>query len=288
MGRKKIIPYLFIMPFMITFIVFFVVPALYSFGLSFMQYKGYGVAKYVGINNYKALLSYSAFGKALKNTLFYFFAHIPPVIGGAFLIALMLQSKTMTRLQKVFKPIIFLPQIIPVMATTLTFQVIFAKNTGAINQFFGLNVAWLEDTGLMRWCVVLMVIWRSTGWFMVIFLAGLTNISQDINEAAIIDGANSFQVVSRITIPLMKPIFLFAFVMDAISSFKMYTEQTVLIGGQGTLTTDAATIMNIITNNVQGGNFGMASAAGWILFLLILGFSCLDMFLLRDKKEVQK
>ncbi len=287
MKRRKIIPYLFILPFMISFLLFFAVPALYSLALSFLNYKGYGEAKFVGLDNYVALFSYSAFWKAIQNTLFYFLAHLIPVMAGGFLLALAMQSKAMARMQKIFKPIIFLPQIVPVMATALTFRIIFSKNTGAINQFFGLDIAWLEEAGLMKWCVVALVVWRSVGWFMVIFLAGLTTISSDINEAAIIDGANGFQIVTRITMPLMKPIFLFAFVMDAISSFKIYTEPNILIAGTGTLTTDAAPIMNIIANNIRSGSFGMASAAGWILFIMILAVSAVEMLLLGNRKEGQ-
>lgn len=285
MKRKKYMPYLFIMPFMISFLLFFAIPALYSLALSFLNYKGYGQAKFVGISNYGALFSYSAFWKAIKNTIFYFLAHLIPVMAGAFLIALAMQTKFMRRMQKIFKPVIFLPQIVPVMATALTFRIIFSKNTGAVNQFFGSSVAWLEDTVWMRWCVVILVVWRSVGWFMVIFLAGLTTISSDINEAAIIDGASGIQVITKITMPLMKPIFLFAFVMDAISSFKIYTEPNILIAGTGTLPTDAAPVMSIIANNIRSGNFGMASAAGWILFALILVISLAEMALLKNKDE---
>ena len=93
------------------------------------------------------------------------------------------------------------------------------------------------------------------------------------------------QVVKKITMPLMKPIFLFAFVMDAISSFKIYTEPNILIAGTGTLPTDAAPVMSIIANNIRSGNFGMASAAGWILFALILVISLAEMALLKNKDE---
>lgn len=288
MKRRKVLPYLFILPFMLSFVLFFAIPALYSLVLSFLSYKGYGQAKFIGINNYVALFSYSAFWKAVKNTIFYFLIHLIPVMAGAFAIALAMQTKFLGRLQKVFKPIFFLPQIVPVMATALTFRIIFSKNTGAINQMFGSSVAWLEDSAWMRWCVVVLIVWRSVGWFMVIFLAGLTTISSDIKEAAIIDGATGFQVVTRITMPLMKPIFLFAFVMDAISSFKIYTEPNILIAGTGTLPTDAAPIMNIIANNIKSGNFGMASAAGWILFAMILVISLVEMILLRNKGEGER
>lgn len=280
---ERITPYLFIAPFIISFLLFFAFPALYSLVLSFFKYKGYGEAKFIGFGNYKTLLKYSAFWKSIRNTLFYFVGHIVPVMVGAFVSALILSSKRMQRVQKIFKPLLFLPQVVPVMATALTFRVIFATHTGVINQMLNLSVPWLEDTTLMRLCVLVLVIWRSTGWFMVIFLAGLTTINADLYEAATLDGATFFQHTIRITLPLMKPIFLFAFVMDAISSFKLYTEVNVMIAGTANAPTDAATIMNMITQNLENGNFGGASAAGWLLFILIAAVSILEQRLLRSE-----
>ena len=282
--NKKLIPYLFITPFLIAFVLFFLYPAGYSLYLSFLRYKGYGTATFVGFNNYISLLSYSAFWKSLGNTLFYFVAHFIPVMGGAFLFALALQSKAIGKAQKVLKPILFLPQVVPLVATALVFKIIFSTNSGAINQMLGLHVKWLEDPSLIKWPIVFLVIWRSIGWFMVIFLAGLTTISNDINEAATLDGASDFQRTTRITIPLMKPIFLFAFITDAISSFKIYTEPNVMMSETGTMPIDAQPVMNIITNNIRGGNFGMASAAGWILFFIILAVSMVQLVLMRNKE----
>ena len=281
---EKITPYLFIAPFAISFLLFFAFPAMYSLALSFFKYRGYGEARFVGFDNYKTLLNYSAFWKAIRNTLFYFLGHIIPVMVGAFVFALILSSKRMRRVQKIFKPLLFLPQVVPIMATALTFRVIFATHTGVINQMLNLSVPWLEDTTLMRLCVLVLVIWRSTGWFMVIFLAGLTTINVDLYEAATLDGATYLQQTTRITLPLMKPIFLFAFVMDAISSFKLYTEVNVMIAGTANAPTDAATIMNMITQNMESGNFGGASAAGWLLFMMIAVVSILEQRLLRNKE----
>jgi ABC-type sugar transport system permease subunit len=283
-NRDGAVPYLFILPFLASFLLFFAFPAGYSLVLSFFNYKGYGVATFVGLGNYRALLNYSGFWKAIGNTLFYFLTHLVPVMGGAFLFALMLGSQALGRWQKVFKPVLFLPQVIPVMAAALTFRIIFATNTGAINQIFGSAVRWLEYPSVMRWTVVALGIWRSIGWFMIVFLAGLTTINPSLYEAATLDGATLWQRTLRITIPLMNPIFLFAFIMDAISSFKIYTEVNVLIAGISNAPTDAAPIMNIITTNMSSGSFGKASAAGWLLFLMILTVSAVELALMRDKE----
>ena len=283
--HEKMVPYLFIAPFLISFAVFFVFPAGYSLVLSFFKYKGYGKATFVGLNNYHSLLHYSAFWKAIGNTLFYFLVHLLPVMGFAFLFAVLLQSERIGKIRNVFKPILFLPQVVPVMASVLTFRVIFSTYTGAINQVFGLTVSWLDDPNIMRWTVVAYSVWRSTGWFMIIYLAGLTTINPSLYEAAILDGATSAQRIFYITIPMMRSIFLFAFIMDAISSFKVYTEVNVLLAGVGNAPTHAAPIMNLVTTNMKNGNFGMSAAAGWLLFLMILVISLVELLLMREKED---
>ena len=121
MKKKTIIPYLFITPFLIAFALFFVYPAGYSLYLSFLKYKGYGEATFVGLNNYKSLLTYALFWKSLGNTAFYFLAHFVPVMAGAFLFALAMQSSYIGRAQKVIKPVLFLPQVVPLVASALIF-----------------------------------------------------------------------------------------------------------------------------------------------------------------------
>lgn len=288
MERKRTgidaLPFLLLLPFFLSFLIFFAFPAVYSLILSFFNYRGYGEAKFIGFGNYGALASYGAFWKSVGNTFFYFIAHIVPVMLGALLLAFAMQSKAAGSRQKLFKPLIFLPQIVPVIATALIFRIIFSTRSGAFNQLFNLDVRWLEDAATMRWIVVLLVIWRATGWFMVVFLAGLTTINNDLYEAAVLDGASTRQKLMYITIPLMKPFFLFAFIMDTISSLKIFVEPNILWPAQAKPPTDIAPMMNMITANIKGGNFGLASAAGWLLFWIVLAVSLIQFYVLRDKR----
>lgn len=284
LNRYGIVPYMMIFPFVIAFVMFFLYPAGYSLYLSFFKYRGYGPMTFVGFNNYKNLLNYSGFWKAVGNTLFYFVLHIIPSIGLGFVMALLLQSKSAKNIQRVFKPIIFLPQVIPTMATALVFRVIFSTNTGALNQFLGLSINWLDNPTTMRLCAVFLICWRGMGWFVIVFLAGLTTIDPNLYEAASIDGATAVQRTFKITLPLMRPTILFALINDAISSFKLYTEVNVLVNGGGQAPTDVAPIMNIITSNMTNGVFGMASAAGWLLFIMILILSLIETLLTKERK----
>ena len=280
-------PYLFLLPFVLSFLLFFVVPAVYSIFLSFTKYPGYGAYKWVGLQNYKNLLSYPRFWAAFGRTVFYWLAHFVPVTVISFLLAVCIRTKTVSRASKVVKPILFIPQICAVTATALVFQILFAGKTGTINQLFGTSIAWLENAAYTKWVVVLLLIWRSVGWFMVVYLSGLTSVPDDVLEAARIDGASAWQSMIRVTIPILKPTFLFAFLMDAISSWRMYTEIAVLTATEvGNISREGAEgVINLMIINLRSGSFGMASAYGWILFLITFMISMFMLRLFRNKES---
>lgn len=276
-GKDRIVPYLFIAPFLISFLLFFVVPSIYSFYLSFTKYPGYGTAKWVGINNYKNILSYGRFHSALLRTFFYWIVKFVPVTVISFMMAYCLRTKTLlhSAVSRVIKPILFLPQVCATTACSLVFMIIFATETGVVNQLFGTDVAWIENAVTSKWVVLLLLIWRGAGWFMVVYLSGMTAISQEVIEASRIDGANSFQTLRLVIIPLMKQTFTFAFIMDAITSLRMYTEAAVLTAKDaGSVAREAAEgVINLLMFNLNSGNFGMACAYGWILFVIIFVIS---------------
>jgi ABC-type sugar transport system permease subunit len=285
--REKLVPYLFILPFLASFLVFFLAPAIYSLVLSFYQFKGYGAMKFKGWANYQSLLTYSTFWSSIGNTLFYFVVHTIPTMILAFMFAYMLQSRLMSRRQSFLKPVLFMPQIVPIIASSLIFRILLATQYGAVNQILGTQINFLGEGSAARWAVVMMQVWRATGWYMVIYMAGLTNIADDVHDAAKIDGANVMQRILHIVLPMMKPIFLFAFVMDAIGSFKIFTEPNVLLSSSTGLVTkpEVIPVMNVLLMNLNGANFGMASAAGWLIFALVLLASLLQFKVLGGEKE---
>lgn len=268
--KRKLTPYLFILPFMILYIAFFLYPAIYSFILSFFSYKGYGNARFTGISNYKNLLTYKTMWQSLGNTMFYFISSFIPTMIVSFLLALAVRGKGVRRFQNIYKPLIFMPQIVSIVATALCFKIIFGERVGVINQIFGTSIPFLADLELMKWPVVLLITWRSVGWYFIIYLSGLTTIGEDITEAATIDGANAFQRVTRVILPLMRPTILLAFITCAIGGLKLYTEPNLLLAQNYDPPAQVAPYMNLIVNNMQGGNFGMACASGWLLVFIIL------------------
>lgn len=286
--KQKYIPYLYILPFLISFVIFFVVPTVYSFALSFAKYPGYGVVKWIGTDNYYNILRYSRFWDALQRTLFYWIVKFIPVTVISFMIAVCLKSTLLSsNMQKIYKPILFTPQVCAVTASSLIFGLIFANQGGVINSLTGQTFAWVESPVWAKWVVLILMTWRGIGWFMVVYLSGLTSINPEIYEAATIDGSNAAQSLFHITIPLMKQTFLFAFIMDAISSLRMYTEAAILTGTNGGNAKPVAEgLLNLLMSNLNSGNFGMACAYGWIIFTIVFIVSMAIFAMMREKEEV--
>ncbi len=274
-------PYLFIFPFIVSFLTLFIGPAMYSFVLSFFRYKGYGTASFLGFANYKTILQYHVFWTTLKNTLFYWLAHVVPLMIFAFLLAVLVRSK-LVRWKSFFKPAIFLPNVVASVASALIFQSLFGTKYGVINSLLGTEIPWLQDMTLVKYVVVFLLVWRGVGWWFVIYLAGLTAINPDLEEAALVDGASAWQRLRFVTLPLMRNTFLFAFVIDAIGSFRLFTEPNVLVSRGGALgPPEMAPLLNLLIGNLRDGRFGISAAVGWILFILVVIISYIQFRILR-------
>ncbi len=268
-ARAVLAPYLFVAPFLLSFAGLFLGPAGYALYLSFTRYRGFGVARWVGLENYAVVLGYDAFWIMLGNTLFYWVAHAIPMMALALTLAIAVQRKAI-RWTRTFKTLVFLPQVLASVATALLFQTIFGSHYGLIDRLLGFDTPWLTDPALSRWTVVAVLIWRSTGYWFIVFLAGLTTISPEIDEAAAIDGASAWQRLWRITLPLLRPTLIFAVLVDAIVTLRLFAEPNVLLGKAGALApTAAAPLLNLVVEQMRGGMFGAAAATGWLLFSLI-------------------
>ncbi len=276
-GQKPFIPYLFILPFLIFYAIFFLYPAFYSLVLSFFRYKGYGGASFIGFKNYENLLKYGTMWDCLGNTFFYFIFSFIPTMLFSFILALLVRSRSARRFQFIYKPVIFLPQVCAVVACSLCFKIIFGERVGVFSQILGKSIPFLSDTSLMRLVVVILLTWRGIGWYFIIFLSGLTTISDDIIEAATIDGSGTISTVFRITVPMMKPTFMLAFITNAIGSLKIYTEPNLLLAQNYDPPMQVAPYINLIVNSMGGGQFGMACAAGWLLVVVILILTILQL-----------
>lgn len=277
-------PYLFIAPFLVSFLLFFAVPSITSVALSFFRYRGYGPARFVGLQNYSSLLDSPDFWQSVRNTGFYWLVPMVPLLGGAFVLAVLVRTKV-ARFARGFRALLFVPQVMAPVAAALVWRVILSDQ-GLLNAISGLRVNWTSDPAVNRWAVVLLLLWRGIGWYFVIFLAGLTGIPDDVLEAAELDGASFWQRIRYVLVPMLRPIFLFAVVIDTISSIQLFTEPNLLLGSSlnaAGAPSEAAPIMNQVITNITGGQFGLASAVGWMMFLAIGVFSAVQFRLLRGK-----
>jgi len=283
--KDLLAPYLFIFPFIVSFLALFLGPAIYALLLSFFRYAGYGKATWVGLRNYAVILNYDVFWIEMSNVVFYWIAHAIPMVILAFSLAVLVNAKAITH-KNFFKPIIFVPQVVAGVAAALLFQNFFGTKYGILNNLLGTQIPWLTDMDLARWAVVIVLVWRGTGYWFVICLAGLTTISNEIMEAAIVDGATAWQRLIRITIPLMRRTFLFVFVVDAIVTLRLFAEPNVLAGKPGTLAPEGmAPVINLVVENVRNAQFGLAAATGWLLFVVIAFVSWLQFRLLQGRTE---
>lgn len=274
-------PYLLIAPFVASFLALFVGPALYSLALSFYRYRGYGTATFTGFDNYRSLLGYHQFWTSWINTAIYWAGGTAITLGVAFFLAVLVYSSSI-RGKSLYKPAIFLPNVMAAVAASLIFQVIFAPESGVLTALLGVKLAWNQDLLLGRVAVITLRVWHSIGWSFVIFLAGLTTINPELYDAAKVDGARAWHSLRHITLPLLRPTFLFALVTVSISSLRMFAEPNLLFSNS-VAPPQFQPIMNQLYLNLQSGQFGNAAAAAWLIFIPILAISIVQFRLLRGE-----
>lgn len=279
---ERLTPYLFIAPFLVSFLVLFLGPAIYSLILSFYRYRGYGAVSWVGTANYERLLGYHQFWTSWLNTLIYWVGSAVVILLIAFLLATLIYHSPIAG-KLFYKPAIFVPNVMAGVAAALIFQTIFAPESGVINTLLGVTLAWDQNPVLGKLAVIALRSWHSIGWFFVIFLAGLTTINPELYDAARVDGANAWQTLRSITLPLMRRTFLFTIVIISINSIRLFAEPNLVLGStDGLAPAPFQPIMNQLYLNLRGGEFGGAAAVAWLIFVPIVVVSVVQFRLLRS------
>lgn len=269
--QKQIIPYLFILPNLIIFVVFLFGPTLYSFAMSFTKWNALGSPEFTGIANYERLTTDPIFRAALKNTVFYTVGTVIPMTVLALGLAVMLN--TVLRGRIVLRTIIYLPVVISWVAGSFIWQLIFLHPSGFLNEFLGLfgisPQVWTRDPALVLPAIIWMSIWKGLGFYMVIFLAGLQTIPATLHEAAALDGAGKWRSFFGVTLPLLRPTTLFVLVVGVIGSFEVFIPIYLLTGG-GPGYSSMVLVMAIYRYGFTTYEMGYASAIAVALFFIIL------------------
>jgi len=271
-------PLLFVSPFFILFAVFSVYPILYSLYLSFHEWRGIGAMRPVGTANYERLLGDRIFWNSMLNSLILFFIYVPLMTFLAIVIATMLHGNFL-KLQGLWRALVFMPHLTSMVAAGFTFRLILDTHTGFANRaltWLGVSpVPWLDDMWWARISVGLLMIWAWLGYNTIIMLAGLQTIPTEVNEAARVDGANTVQVFTRITVPLLRPVILFAVTLSIIGTFQLFTEPYILTGG-GPMRATETPVMQIFSSTFANLRFGYAASMSYAYFLTIVVLAILQ------------
>lgn len=273
--KNNLIAYSFIAPNFIGFAIFTLIPMIFAFALGFMSWDGNNPISFVGLSNFIKLLDDSRFKIALVNTIVYCIATVPLTLAAALGLAIVLNQKIKGR--GFFRTISFFPYVASLVAVAAVWNMIFSPGAGIVNVLlthFGVAKAdlpkWAADPNWAMFTVVLFSVWKSMGYYMVIYLAGLQGISAELYEAASIDGASGLRKFMCITWPQLKPTTFFVIIMLTINSFKVYDQIYMLTqGGPGTST--LVLVYHIYqTAFVTSSDYGYASAISMVLFVIVL------------------
>ncbi len=273
MNMKKTYPnYFWIVPFAI-YTILFILPGLLGLIYSFTNWTIYSSTKsFAGLENYTNLLNDSLFKTGLKNTLL--FALITTVFKNVFGFALALALNTKLKTKNLLRTVYFLPMVLSTLIVGIIFKSIFMPDTGLLNVFFSFfstnlsSTDWLGNPAYAMWMVILVEIWRGTGYCMVIFLAGLQVISKDYYESATIDGANNWQQFKSITLPMMIPALNVNILLSIINGLKVFDIVIALTGGGPGLSTEV--LSTGIYKYMGNGALATGGAANIVLTLFVV------------------
>ena len=264
--KKERYGYLFILPALIGTMIFIIIPIFCSFALSFTDWDLLNEIKFVGLDNYKAVLSQGEFLQILINTFVYaisttVFAVIIPLVIAAAL-------NTKIRGSETFKTIYFLPFITPAVVIAIVWGWIFDPNIGAVNTLLKTHLTWLFDTRLAMPVLIFVSVWKLIGYNIVLFLTGFSTIDNSLYEAAKIDGAGAKDTFFKITLPLLKPTTFFVMLVTLISSFQIFDLIYVMTEG-GPQDSTNVIVYSIYKYAFEYFDIGKSCALAYILFIII-------------------
>lgn len=273
MNQKKFYPNYFTYPAIILFFIFYCIPIIASFVMSFTNWniKRINSPKFTGLKNFVRLFEDDYFLLALKNTVLFAVATTVGIVVLGLLLALLLNAAIKGK--AFFRTVFYLPAVLSLIVIGIMFKAVFKLDGGILNQILNaiglssLTRDWLGNGTTAMWSIIFVQIWKWSGFAMAIYLAGLQGISADYYEAATIDGATAWQRFRKITLPLLAPAFTVVITMNTIGGFKVFEQVYVMTnGGPG----NATQVLNTyIYKEFSKGTLGRSSAASLLLFLLI-------------------
>ncbi|MGY0018430.1 carbohydrate ABC transporter permease [Streptomyces sp. cg35] len=292
MGKQNLAGWLFSTPFLVLFGVFMLFPIVATLLMSFTDFGRRNVtrpleAKFVGFDNYVQLFGDDKFLKALFNTAYFVVVGVPLTIGLGLLIAILLNNG-IDRARTFFRVGFYAPVVTTIVAVAIVWRFVLDPSDGLIAGLgaqFGFSTP--DFLGSETWAMpslIAMAVWRNLGTVMVLMIAGLQAIPTEVREAARLDGAGAWQELRRITVPLLRPTLLYATVITTIGYLNVFEEPFVMTQGgpsDATLTVS----LDMYREGFNFFNMGYASAMAYVLFVVIMGITVLQLRLMKDNTK---
>ncbi len=268
MNKKKIYPIYFLVPALAIFGIFFLLPMVSSlfYSLTVWDFKSF---RFIGLGNFKMFFTEKSLNISVKNTLIYAFSTSGLKVLFAFFIAVFLTSKIKTK--NLIRSIVFFPNIVSTMAIGITFAALMHPTKGLFNivlKAIGLNgVDWLGNVSIALFSIIFTDVWKGVGVATVIYIAGIQSIDNTYYEAACIDGANGWQRLRNVTIPLVRPAMNSVIILSLIGGLRSFDLIWVMTGGGPGFATDV--LSSVIYKQYASGFYGLSTAGNIIMFILI-------------------
>jgi len=286
--RRAATAWCFVAPALLVIAVFFFVPVVAALALSFTDFDIYALAdsrnlRVVGLRNYAELLRTPLFWQAFGNTLYFVVVGVPVSIAVSFTAALLLHSR-LVRFQAFFRTALFAPVVTTLVAVAVIWRYLFNPHYGWLNYALGrLGVSpidWLGDPHWAMPAIIVLAVWKNFGYNMIILLAGLQSIPEQLYEAARIDGASVWRQFRHVTLPVLAPILAMVNILTIAGYFQLFAEPYVMTQG-GPLQSTVSVLYFMYEEGFKWWNLGSASAVAFVLFLFIFCVTALQLRLAR-------
>ena len=283
---RSLIPFLYIAPFLIFFIIFQIYPIFYGMYISLTKWDLVSTPKFTGLTNYANLAKDTLFWTSLRNTVFFVGLNAPLAVVIPLGLAILVSDAIPGR--ALFRSAFTTPLMISVSSVGVLWVWFLNPTFGLINHYFDLvglpKQNWLTQNGWAMVAVVITTVWWTSGWNLVLFLAGLQEISESLYEAAKLDGANSWALFRYITVPGLRTTLLFVGVTTIIGSFRVFGQVLVMTNG-GPFDSTRTLVQHIYETGFRNFRMGSASAIAWALFLIVMIFILLQFRLMRETES---
>jgi multiple sugar transport system permease protein len=281
--KKYAIAYSFILPNLIGFAIFTLVPMVFSLILSFMNWDGANKISWAGLDNFKQLLRDETFRISLGNTLIFVLGNVPLTMLAALGLALLINKPFFGR--NIFRTTFFFPYVASLVAVAVVWNMLFFPSAGPVNSVLSaLGIQnpprWAASVDWAMLTVVLASIWKGMGYYMIIYLAALQGIPTILYEAAEVDGANAWQKFRYITLPMLTPATFFISVMLTIASFKVFDLIMVMTGGGPGRSTNVL-VVHIYNTAFKEFRFGYSSSIAMVLLVMVLAITVVQFYMER-------